>query len=70
MSWDIRQEWPLPGKLYTLAMEPFLGLLCRRLQGSLLECLCERLWVGFTVGMFIMGYSYLNKEKAKCVLLN
>ena len=24
----------------------------------------------FTVGMFIMGYRYSNKEKAKCVLLN
>ena len=25
---------------------------------SLLECLCERLGVVFTVGMFIMGYRY------------
>ena len=37
---------------------------------SLLERLCERLGVGFTVGMFIMRYRYSNKEKAKCVLLN
>ena len=45
---------------------------CTRLMAlmSLLECLCERLDVVFTVGMFIMGYRYSSKEKAKCVLLN
>ena len=45
---------------------------CTRLMPlmSLLEYLCERLGVVFTVGMFIMGYRYSIKEKAKCVLLN
>ena len=42
---------------------------CTRLMPlmSLLECLCERLGVEFTVGMFIMVFRYSNKEKAKCV---
>lgn len=45
---------------------------CTRLMPlmSLLECLCERLGVVFTVGVFIMGYRYSSKEKEKCVLLN
>jgi hypothetical protein len=42
---------------------------CARLM-SLLECLCERSGVDFTVGMLIMVYSYSNKENAKSVFLN
>jgi hypothetical protein len=37
---------------------------------SLLECLCERLGVVFTVEMFIMRYRYSCQAKVKCVLLN
>ena len=35
-----------------------------------MECLGERSGVVFTVGMVIMGYRYLSKEKANYVLLN